>query len=158
MLTRCLVQSRIALLLVAVVGPVYADGLDDYVRAQMRRQHIPGLSVAVVRAGKVVTARGYGVANVETGTPVTPETVYKIGSISKQFLAAAVLLLVQDGKLGLDDKVARYLDGAPDALSQICLNGVTARQETKPPRPSGGLLDPDPIFSCLSNSGSGPLP
>ncbi len=113
--TFCLALAAVAAAAVAV----RADGLDDYIRTQMRRQHIPGCSIAVIRAGEVVTARGYGVANVETETPATPETVYKIGSVSKQFLAAAVMVLVQDGKLALDDTVTRYLDGAPTAWNRI---------------------------------------
>ncbi|HWF06464.1 MAG TPA: serine hydrolase domain-containing protein [Candidatus Angelobacter sp.] len=93
--------------------------LDDYVTAQMQWEHIPGLSLAVVKDGKIILAKGYGLANVETRTPATPETVYKIGSVSKQFLAAGIMLLVQDGKLSLDDKASKYLEGTPDSWKEI---------------------------------------
>lgn len=79
--------------------------VDTYVKAEMQKEHIVGLSLAVVKGGRIVKATGYGLANVETGTPATPETVYKIASISKQFLAAGIMLQQQDGKLHLDDKV-----------------------------------------------------
>lgn len=87
-----------------------ADSVDDYVRAQMIWKQIPGLSMAVVRDGKVIKTEGYGFANIETNTVATPETVFRIGSVSKQFLAAGMMLLVQEGKVGLDDPVSKYLD------------------------------------------------
>ena len=96
-----------------------ADNVDDYVKAEMKRQHIPGVSVAVIKDGKVIKAEGYGMANVELNVPARPETVYKIGSVSKQFIAAGVLLLVQDGKLSLDDKISKFLEGTPDTWREI---------------------------------------
>jgi CubicO group peptidase (beta-lactamase class C family) len=102
------------LLLCLLCAPsVWADPVDDYVTAQMREQHIPGLSVAIVRDGRIVKAQGYGLANVELNAPATPETVYHLASLTKQFTAAAVLLLAQDGKIGLDDKIGRYLEPTP---------------------------------------------
>lgn len=103
----------LTLLLLIAATRSSADAVDDYLARELRRQHIPGLSVAVIKDGRVVKAKGYGLANVETGTPAGPATVYKIASVSKQFLAAAVLLLVQDGKVGLDDRLAQYLEDAP---------------------------------------------
>jgi len=73
-----------------------AQHLDAYMQSVMHEHQIVGLSVAVVRDGKVVEAKGYGLANLETGTPATAKTVYKIASISKQFIASAILLLVQN--------------------------------------------------------------
>lgn len=93
--------------------------VDDYVRERMQALHIPGLSLAVVREGKVVKASGYGLANLETNTPAAPETVYKTASLSKPFIASAIMLLVQEGKIGLDDKVDKYLDGSPQTWKEI---------------------------------------
>ncbi len=73
----------------------------------------PGGAVAVMRQGKVVFARGYGLANLETRTPATPDTVFHVGSVTKQFTAAAILLLAEDGKLSLDDKLSRYVPEVP---------------------------------------------
>jgi CubicO group peptidase (beta-lactamase class C family) len=97
----------------------HADKIDDYIEARMREQHISGLSLAVVRDGKIIKARGYGLANVELGVPARPETVYKIGSVSKQFIATGILLLVQDGKVRLDDKISTFLEGTPDTWKEI---------------------------------------
>ena len=93
--------------------------VDDYIKRRMRDLHIPGLSMAVVKEGKIIAAKGYGVANLETNTPATPGTVYKTASLSKPFIAAAVLLLKQEGKINLDDKVSKYLDGTPDTWKEI---------------------------------------
>ncbi|MFT3869559.1 MAG: serine hydrolase [Nibricoccus sp.] len=107
-----------ALSLGAVSG-VQADDVDDYIAAQMSRQHIPGLSLAVLKDGKPVKMQGYGIANLELGTPATPETVYQIGSVSKQFIAAGIVCLSTEGKVGLDDSIRKYLEDAPEAWQPI---------------------------------------
>ncbi len=94
-------------------SPSFADKVDDYVRAQVAKQNIPGLALAVVRGGKAIKLKGYGLANIEHGVPVTPTTVFQIGSVSKQFVATGVMVLAREGKLGLDDKIVQYLEGAP---------------------------------------------
>ena len=96
-----------------------ADTVDDYVKAQMTWERIPGLSIAVVRDGKVIKTKGYGFANLETNTAASPESVYRIGSVSKQFLAAGMMLLVQEGKVGLDEPVSKYLDDTPATWKDI---------------------------------------
>src|SRR5215475_8905103 len=77
--------------------------LDEYIQGMMHKNQIVGLSMAIVRDGAIVKAKGYGLANIETSTPATPKTVYKIGSISKQFIAAGIMLLVAEGKVTLND-------------------------------------------------------
>ncbi len=96
-----------------------ADDVDDYVNRQMRRQHIPGLSLAVVKDGKVIKAKGYGLASVELNLPASKDTVYQIGSVTKLFTATAVMILVNDGKIGLDNKITNYLSDLPPAWSGI---------------------------------------
>jgi D-alanyl-D-alanine carboxypeptidase len=99
-----------------------ADRVDDYVRAKLASRHIPGASVAVIRHGKVVLARDYGLANVEWRERADPDTVYELLSVTKQFTAAAILLLAQDGKLALDDPVTKYPPDTPTAW-----HGITVR-------------------------------
>jgi CubicO group peptidase (beta-lactamase class C family) len=101
------------------LAPLRADAVDDYINAEMKNSRIPGLSLAVVKDGRLIRSAGYGLSNVETATPATPGTVYKVASLSKPILAAAVMLLEQQGKLGLDDKVARYLSGSPPSWQDI---------------------------------------
>lgn len=93
--------------------------VDKFVAEQMRNLKIPGLALAVLQDGKILKMSVYGQANLETGTPVKPESVFMIASLSKQFIAAAILLLQKDGKLALDDRVSKYLDGFPDSWKEI---------------------------------------
>lgn len=79
----------------------------------------PGCAAGVYRDGKLLLARGYGLANVELGVPITDATVFDIGSVSKQFTAMAVILLAQDGKLSLDDDIRRFLPEMRDYGSKI---------------------------------------
>src|SRR5215471_16383305 len=111
----------IALLLTAAVA-VRADNIDDYVKAEMQKQHIAGVSVAVIKDGKIVKAEGYGFANIELNVPAKPETVYKIGSVSKQFIASGIMLLVDEGRISLDDKISKFLDGTPDTWKEITVH------------------------------------
>jgi CubicO group peptidase (beta-lactamase class C family) len=83
--------------------------IDRFVSAEMLRQKIPGMAVAVVKSGEVVLAKGYGFANLEHRVPVTTHSIFNSGSIGKQFTAAAIVRIVEQGKLRLDDHIARYL-------------------------------------------------
>jgi len=96
-----------------------AAKIDNYVKAEMRKQQIPGISLAILRNGKIVLLRSYGLANIEHRVPVKPETVFQSGSIGKQFTAAAVMILVQDGKLSLDDHLAKFFPDVPASWSNI---------------------------------------
>lgn len=85
----------------------------DRVFAQVNSPQSPGCAVGVSQRGQVRLTRGYGMANLETGTPITAETILESGSVAKQFTAAAVLLLAADGKLNLDDEVQRFVPELP---------------------------------------------
>jgi len=87
----------------------------------MRLRHIPGLSLAVVQDGKIIKAKGYGLANVELNSPAAPDTVYQLASLTKQFTATTIMLLVQDGKISVEDKISSYVDGTPDSWKEITL-------------------------------------
>ena len=106
-------------MLLVLAAPGFADQVDDYIREEMKKQHIPGLSFAVVNDGKLVKSGGYGVANVELNAPAKPETVYQLQSITKSFTATGVLLLVEEDKVGVDDKISKHLDGLPDTWKEI---------------------------------------
>jgi CubicO group peptidase (beta-lactamase class C family) len=108
-------------LLYILPSVAHADRIDDYVRSQMLAQGIPGLSIAVVKNGQIVKAEGYGYANIEQKTPASPQTMYKLASLTKQFTAAGIMLLVQDGKVKLDDKISQYVDGIPSRWHDITL-------------------------------------
>jgi CubicO group peptidase (beta-lactamase class C family) len=117
------------------------DSVDRLIEAEMAKNHIPGVSLAVVRAGKVIKSAGYGMADLENGIAVTPETVLKIGSVSKQFLAAGIMLLVQDGRVGLDDPIAKYYANAPESW-----RGITVRHFLTH---TSGVIREGPAFNAL---------
>ena len=98
----------------SILAPLVAraDAADDLVAKAMRQDHVPGLSLAVIRDGRVVKLRGYGWA-VEQKVRATPQTVYQTGSIGKQFTAMLVMMLVGEGVLHLDDSITAYL-GTPN--------------------------------------------
>jgi CubicO group peptidase (beta-lactamase class C family) len=106
---------------VAAAVSARADKVDDYIRAEMEKQHVPGVSVAVIKKLKPIKAEGYGLANIELNVAATPGTVYKIGSVSKQFIATGIMLLAQDGKISLDDPISKYLDATPDTWKPITI-------------------------------------
>ncbi len=126
-----------ALLLVPTA--VFADQVDDYLKEQMRKNHIPGLAVAVVRDGKVQKIKGYGVANLEWQSPVAPDTAFQIASSTKPLTGTALMLLVEEGKLALDDRVSKYLPDAPAAWQPITIrhlathsSGISNQVPAKP--------------------------
>jgi D-alanyl-D-alanine carboxypeptidase len=98
-----------------------ADEIDDYITAQMQQLHVPGVSLGVVRDGRIIKAQGYGLANLELKAPATKETVYEIGSNTKQFTAAAIMILAEEGKVHLDDPVTKYFPEAPQAWRGITI-------------------------------------
>jgi D-alanyl-D-alanine carboxypeptidase len=84
------------------------EAIDEYVKAQVHDHGYAGLSLAIAREGKIVLAKGYGKRAIEEGMPVGPETMFAAGSLTKQFTCACILLLAEEGKLSVDDKVAKY--------------------------------------------------
>jgi CubicO group peptidase (beta-lactamase class C family) len=118
---------RALIVLVLCVPGIAVAGVDpakvDAAMARWVKKDGPGCAVAVVEAGKVTHAKGYGMADLERRVPIGAETVFDIGSTSKQFTAAAVLLLAADGKLGLDDDVRKWVPEVP----QVGKGKVTVR-------------------------------
>ena len=96
-----------------------ATRVDRVVKAAMSTYKIPGVSLAVLRNGKIILLKSYGLANVEHQVPVKPETIFQSGSIGKQFTAAAIMILAQENKLSLDDKVSKYFPDAPASWKDI---------------------------------------
>jgi CubicO group peptidase (beta-lactamase class C family) len=117
-------RSLITAALIAFPVVVPADQVDEYVRSQLAAHRLPGVSLAVVKDGRIERAAGYGVASLELPAPADEKTVYEIGSISKQIAANAILLLVEDGKLRLDDPISKFLPPTPPSWSPITIRHV----------------------------------
>jgi CubicO group peptidase (beta-lactamase class C family) len=105
----------VAMALFAVAGPLPAQTanswsqLDRYIEAAMRQWKVPGMAVGIVQRDRVVYLKGFGVRDIKTGQPVTPDTLFDIGSCTKAFTAASVAILVDEGKMRWDARVSDYV-------------------------------------------------
>ena len=147
-------KSRLAALFVFAFAASFSanaqtspsDRVDDYVRSQLAEQHIPGIALGVYQDGKIVKAQGYGLANVELNVPVKPETIFQSGSVGKQFAATAVMMLVEEGKVDLDDHVSKYFPGAPPTWQNIRIrhllshtSGLSEYESEEKTKPGGPI-------------------
>jgi D-alanyl-D-alanine carboxypeptidase len=123
--------------------PALADALDDAVNAEMARQGIPGLSMAIVEGDKVIRVQGYGKASLEHDVAVTPDTIFQMGSIGKQFTAIAILMLEAEGKLSLDDPLSRHFPDAPKTWADIRIKHLLSHV--------AGIKDNDSLFAIQTN-------
>jgi len=116
-------RDRLLLLLLFLLVPrlALADQADDYVARWLADFHVPGVALAVVKDGQIVKMQGYGRANREAREPVTADTVFKIGSVSKQFLATGIMLLARQGRISLDDSISKYFDDLPSPWTSITI-------------------------------------
>ena len=96
----------------------------DRIFAQWDRTDSPGCALGVYRNGRVDYSRGYGMANLELGVSVSPQSVFDIGSTSKQFTAMSIMLLARDGKLSLDDDIRKYVPELPDYGKTITIRHI----------------------------------
>jgi len=134
-----------ALLLALLLWPsvARADAVDDYVTRWLAQFKVPGLALAVVKDGQVVKMQGYGFANRENRTPATADTVFKIGSVSKQFFATAIVLLARERRLGFDEPISRYFDDLPPAWKPITIRQLLSH--------TAGLVRESPVFDGTKN-------
>jgi len=104
-------------------GPVSDTNsrIADRVFEAYRGTDSPGCALGVSRNGRVVYERGYGMANLETGTPITPASIFHVASVSKQFTAMSIMLLAKDGKLSIDDDIRKYLPEIPSYGTTITI-------------------------------------
>src|SRR5690606_3869506 len=100
--------------------------------------HVPGAAVLVLRDGQPVVRRGYGLADVEAGTPVTAQTNFRLASVSKAFTAATVLLLAEDGLVDLDDPVRKWLPSLPEAADAVTIHHLLSH--------TSGLVDYEDVM------------
>ena len=107
--------------------------VDTFVTGEIQKQKIPGVSIAVVKNGKPLIVKGYGYANLEHQVPVKPGTVFQSGSVGKQFTATAVMMLLEEGKIGLDEKIGKYLSDVPESWADITIRHLLSH--------TGGMTD-----------------
>ena len=111
--------------------------VDEFVKSNMEQRKIPGLSLAVIKNGRPLIVKGYGFANLEHQVPVKPVTIFQSGSVGKQFTAMAVMLLVEEGKIVLDEKVSKYLGEVPEAWANITVRNLLSHTSGMTDYPEG---------------------
>ena len=145
-----------ALGLTALVGPlarVPQPAGDEFttaesaIRAEMEKSGIPGAAVAVVLGDRVVWAKGFGLASAETNAPVTPDTLFQIGSVTKSFTAAAILTAASAGRIALDTPVSTYVSGLAACVGAPTLTQLLSH--------TGGLIDEPDEFGPQGEDGLG---
>ncbi len=97
----------------------FAEPVDDFVKSEMEKRRIPGLSIAVMKNGEIIKTQGYGYSNIEHQVPAKPETIYQSGSVGKQFTATGVMMLVEEGKINLDDPITKYFPEGPESWKTV---------------------------------------
>ena len=101
------------------VQPAQNNQIDAYITREMQTRRIPGAAIAVVEKGKVILKRAYGMANLEAESPVKTNSVFELASVTKPFTATAIMMLVEEGKIQLDNPVSAYLDHTPEVWKNI---------------------------------------
>ena len=140
--------------LTAKAQPVSIDSsasaaIDRYVETEMQQRQIPGLALAVCYQGKILKEKGYRVADVQHQSPVTPETVFELASITKQFTASAIMLLRQEGKIKLDERIRTYLPDAPEGWQGITVRHLLTHTSGLPDMAHGFSGFDDPSFGPI---------
>ena len=115
-----------------------ADSTDIIIKKMMNQQKITGLSIAVIKKGKTIVNKGYGLANVELNVAADQKTVFRLGSVSKQFFTTAIMKLQDDGKLSIDDSVHKFFSDAPETWRPILVKHLMSH--------SSGLKRESPAY------------
>ena len=126
---------------IALMGFTQEENVDSLVIKEMTRQHIAGMSMAIVKDGKVLLIKGYGFADIKNNVPITENTVFKIGSLSKQFIATAIMKLTEQGKIKLTDHIDKYFKYAPEEWKNISIRNLLNH--------TSGLERESPIFDWM---------
>ena len=131
----------LALFLAAVAAVTDAadfSALDELALSEMKRLGVPGASIAIVEDGRVAHARGYGVRSIEESEPVTRDTLFRVGSTTKMFTAAAVVLLAEQGKLNLNEPIGKHIPGLAPKVAALTAHQLLSH--------TSGFLDEAPMF------------
>jgi CubicO group peptidase (beta-lactamase class C family) len=117
-------STSLAQVPLAPLDAKHLASIDDFVNHEMARQRIPGLELGIYSRGRILLAKGYGLASVELNVPVKPETLMQSGSVGKQFVSAAIMMLVEEGKISLDGSITKYFPDAPATWKPILIKNL----------------------------------
>jgi CubicO group peptidase (beta-lactamase class C family) len=141
------------------IGSAQSVARVDAIYADLARPDHPGCAVAVVRDGKTILEKGYGIAHLEHAVPISPATVFYAGSVSKQFTAAAIARAVRDGKLSLDDDVRKWIPELPDLGQRITIRNLVHHTSgirdylalrSLAGEPADGVFGDDDVYALLA--------
>jgi len=124
------------------------DEIDSLISKQMNDQKITSLAIGIIENGKIVKQKGYGFANMELKIPASQNTVYKLGSLSKQMVAAGIMTLIQAGKINLTDTITQFFKDAPTTWNKITIRHLlnhTSGLERESPGFQPLLIQPDTV-------------
>lgn len=138
-----------------------APKMDEYMSELTKQGRFIG-SALVARDGKVIFSKGYGLANAEFDVPNTPQTKFRLGSITKQFTAASILLLQERGKLNVQDPICKYFDNCPEAWKEVTIHHLLTHTGGLPnftnfPDYAKTMMIPTPIESLIGRFKDKPL-
>jgi CubicO group peptidase (beta-lactamase class C family) len=143
------IKILLLLLFLRVTTSGQTDSTDIIVQQMMKEQKIVGLSLAVIKNGKTMVNKGYGLANAEHNVPVTTETVIRLGSVSKQFFTTAILKLMEEGKLTLEDTIHKFFPDAPETWRPIRIKHLmshTSGLKREGPAYNNSIIQPDLVI------------
>ena len=143
------------LLLALVVAPAIAiqEQLPDFnqlgrvVLEELKETNTPGATVAIVSGDRVIYTKAFGIANVETGAPMTPEMLFRIGSTTKMFTALALVTLAEEGKLRLDEPIGKHVVGLNPKIAALTAHQLLTH--------TGGIIDEAPMYGDHDDSAMG---
>jgi CubicO group peptidase (beta-lactamase class C family) len=121
--------------------------LEQSVSTEIAKYNIPGASIAIIRGEKIVYSKAFGTANIETGEPTRPEMLFRLGSTTKMFTAAAVTGLAVEGKIDLNEPIGSYLKFLPQKVSAVTTNQLLSH--------TAGICDRSPMYGSHDDAGLG---
>lgn len=138
----------IVLFISVCVNAQEQDEIDRFISKQMNDQKITSLTIGIIENGKIVKSKGFGVANLELKIPASQNTVYKLGSLSKQMVAVGIMTLIQAGKINLMDTITQFFKDAPITWNKITVRHLlnhTSGLERESPGFKPFLIQPDTV-------------
>jgi CubicO group peptidase (beta-lactamase class C family)/ketosteroid isomerase-like protein len=120
--------------------------LEEVILAELKETNTPGAAFGIVKGDRLIFAKGFGVSNIETGAPVTPETLFRIASVTKMFTASALVTLFEKGKLKLDEPIGKYAKGLDARIAQLTANQLLSHTSGLRDRGSISGLSDDSVL------------
>ncbi len=138
-------------LFIIAVSQLHAqvEQIDSFIKQQMKEQGMVGLSIGIIKNGKLLMAKGYGFANLEYNLPATENTMYKLASVSKHMIATGIMLLVQEGKLKLTDSITKFFKDAPPTWNKVTVRHLlnhTSGLQRESPAFRNMVIQPDSVL------------